>query len=116
MKHIYLLYWYFQQNQCLNIKKMLCTTYIHRLATARSVHALRQHWLHRLQHQTFSSSSIMKRKFKQPSLLTKQTITSHLKSLNINKTMTLEIQVLAWDRHKDVVGLNRLKGSQPFPS
>ena len=27
--------------------------------------------------------------------------------------MTLEIQVLAWDRHKNVAGLNRLKGSQP---
>jgi hypothetical protein len=24
------------------------------------------------------------------------------------KTMTLEIMVLAWDRHKDVVGLNQL--------
>ena len=26
-----------------------------------------------------------------------------------------EIQVLAWDRHKNVVGLNRLMGSKPFP-
>ena len=25
----------------------------------------------------------------------------------------LEIQVLAWDRHKDVVELNQLMGSQP---
>jgi hypothetical protein len=29
--------------------------------------------------------------------------------------MTLEIQVLAWDRHKNVAGLNRLMGSQPSP-
>jgi len=29
--------------------------------------------------------------------------------------MTLEIQVLAWDRHKNVVGLNQLMGSQPSP-
>jgi hypothetical protein len=27
--------------------------------------------------------------------------------------MTLEIQILVWDRHKIVVGLNRLIGSQP---
>ena len=27
----------------------------------------------------------------------------------------LEIQVLAWDRHKNVTGLNRLMGSQPSP-
>jgi hypothetical protein len=27
--------------------------------------------------------------------------------------MTLEIQSLAWDRHKNVVGLNHLVGSQP---
>jgi hypothetical protein len=29
--------------------------------------------------------------------------------------MTLEIQVLAWDRHKNVVELNQLMGSQPSP-
>jgi hypothetical protein len=29
--------------------------------------------------------------------------------------MTLEIQVLAWGRHKNVVGLNWLMGSQPSP-
>jgi hypothetical protein len=29
--------------------------------------------------------------------------------------MTLEIQILTWDRHKDVVGLNQLMGSQPSP-
>jgi hypothetical protein len=29
--------------------------------------------------------------------------------------MTLEIQVLAWDRHIDVVMLNRLIRSQPSP-
>jgi hypothetical protein len=28
--------------------------------------------------------------------------------------MTLEIQVLAWDRHKNVVELNRLNPSPPF--
>jgi hypothetical protein len=27
--------------------------------------------------------------------------------------MTLEIQTQAWDKHKHVVGLNRLMGSQP---
>ena len=29
--------------------------------------------------------------------------------------MTLEIQVHAWDRHKNVAGLNRLTGAQSFP-
>jgi len=29
--------------------------------------------------------------------------------------MTLEIQVLAWDRHKYVRGLNQLMGYQPYP-
>ena len=29
--------------------------------------------------------------------------------------MPLEIQVLAWGRHKNVVGLNLLMGSQPSP-
>ena len=29
--------------------------------------------------------------------------------------MTLEIRVLAWDRHKNVVGLNRLMAFQPSP-
>ena len=28
--------------------------------------------------------------------------------------MTLEIQVLAWERHTNVAGLNRLMGFQPF--
>jgi len=36
-------------------------------------------------------------------------------SLNIKRDMTFEIQVLSWDRHKDVVRLNRLKGFQPSP-
>ena len=37
-------------------------------------------------------------------------------SLNIDcQQMTLEIQVMAWDRDKKVVGLNRLMGSQPPP-
>jgi hypothetical protein len=30
--------------------------------------------------------------------------------------MMLEIQVLAWDRHKDVVVLNRLMDLQTLPS
>jgi hypothetical protein len=29
--------------------------------------------------------------------------------------MMLEIQVLAWDRHKNVAGLNQLIVSQPSP-
>jgi len=29
--------------------------------------------------------------------------------------MTLEIQILAWDRHKNVAGLNRLMETQPSP-
>ena len=29
--------------------------------------------------------------------------------------MTLEIQVLAWERHKNVAGFNWLMGSQPSP-
>jgi len=28
--------------------------------------------------------------------------------------MTIVIQVMAWDRHKNVAGLYRLLGSQPF--
>ena len=54
---------------------------------------------------------IMKRKFKQlwtsiPPISTKLTITSHLKALNmIKRHMMLEIQVLAWDKHKNVAGL-----------
>jgi hypothetical protein len=60
----------------------------------------------------------MKRKFKQwwstiPSISTKRTTTSCLKILNIKNTTTLEIHVLVWDRHKNVVGLNWLMGSQP---
>ena len=39
--------------------------------------------------------------------INKANITSYLKSLNTRKTMKLEIQVLAWDRHKTVSGLNR---------
>jgi len=30
--------------------------------------------------------------------------------------MMLKFQVLTWDRHKNVVGLNQLMGSQPSPS
>jgi hypothetical protein len=57
----------------------------------------------------------MKRKFKQqwtaiPPISTKRTITSHLKSLNIKRSM--EIHVLAWTRHKNVAGLSWLMGYQ----
>jgi hypothetical protein len=41
-----------------------------------------------------------------------------LNSLNIQKgprNMTLQIQVLAWDRHNSVAGLNPLMGFQPSP-
>ena len=37
-----------------------------------------------------------------PSISTKRAITSHLNSLNTEKTMTLEIQFLAWDKDKNV--------------
>jgi hypothetical protein len=37
--------------------------------------------------------------------------TEHKKARN----MMLEIQVLVWDRHKNVAGLNRLLGFQPSP-
>jgi len=66
---------------------------------------------------------IMKRTFKQwwstiLQILTKRTtITSHRNSLNNKKPrhMTLEIHVLAQDRHKYVAGLNRLMESQHSP-
>ena len=44
-----------------------------------------------------------------------------INSTNINKTnnqawhMTLEIQFLFWDMHKNVAGLNRLMRSYPSP-
>ena len=52
IQNMYLLYWYFQQNQCLNIKKHAVHN-IHRLAwspysqepMATAQHALRRHWL-----------------------------------------------------------------------
>jgi hypothetical protein len=40
-----------------------------------------------------------------PPISTKQTITSHLNSLNIKQgdhDMTLEMELLPWDRHKNV--------------
>ena len=49
------------------------------------------------------------------SVSTKRTITSYPNSLNTKKRpqhMTLEIQVLARDRHNNVAGLNLLMGSQ----
>ena len=64
---------------------------------------------------------VMKRNVKQlwssiPQISRKQTITSHLKELNTNRPQhmtTLEIQVLAWDRHKNVVVLNHLCDPNP---
>jgi len=50
-----------------------------------------------------------------PLISTKRKITSHLNSMNIKKRpwhMTFEIQVLAWDRHTIVTGLNYLMGPQ----
>jgi len=40
-------------------------------------------------------------------------IIKHKKDL---KHMPMEIQVLTWDRHKQVAGLNWLMGSQSYPS
>ena len=56
----------------------------------------------------------MKRKFKQL-LSTKRTITSHLNLLNIKRQrqMALEIQVLAWDSHKNMARLNLHKLQHP---
>ena len=67
----------------------------------------------------------MKRKFKQrchqfhqdqqneQSPLILSELTEHKKK---PRYMMLEIQVLAWDRHKDVVVLNRLMDLQTLPS
>jgi len=47
---------------------------------------------------------------------TKQSpLTSYHWTLKRPCHMMLEIQVLVWDRHKNVAGLNRLLGSQPSP-
>ena len=49
------------------------------------------------------------------SAIPKQTIASNIKSLNIKKTsMTMEFQVLAWDRHTNVVRLNWLMRFSPL--
>ena len=65
---------------------------------------------------------IMKRKFKQqwstiPPISTKRTITSHLLTEHKKRPQhaTFEIQVLAWDRHKNMVGLNRLYVFNRYP-
>ena len=55
-----------------------------------------------------------------PPISTKWTITSYLNNWahwtqKIPQYMMLEIQVLAWDGHINVAGLNRLMGSQPSP-
>ena len=44
-----------------------------------------------------------------------KTIISHLATEHQKRPghVTLEIKVLAWDRHKNVAGLYRLVGSQP---
>jgi hypothetical protein len=43
-------------------------------------------------------------------------LSSELNSLNTQRSlrMTFEIQILAWDRHKHVVGLNRLMESHSY--
>ena len=48
---------------------------------------------------------------------TKQIITSHLKSLNRKKKrhMTLEIQVMAWNRQKNMAGLQWDPSPSPPP-
>ena len=61
-----------------------------------------------------SYTHIMKRKLKHwwssiPTISTKQ---SSLINTKRPQHVTLEIQALAWDRHKNVVGLNQLMGSQ----
>ena len=67
--------------------------------------------------------NIMKRKLHQwwsiPPISTKQTITSHLHSLNTKKWIrqtTLKIHDLTWNKHTIVVGLNRLMVVPPLPS
>jgi hypothetical protein len=65
----------------------------------------------------FRNNRIIKRKFKQwwstiPPISTKRTITSNLNSLNTKKKDMLKIQVLAWDRHKNVALSNQLMESQ----
>ena len=52
-----------------------------------------------------------------PPISTKRTITPNLNSLSTKEKpqhMTMEIQILAWDRHKMVTELNRLMESQLF--
>jgi hypothetical protein len=58
----------------------------------------------------------MKKKVKIPSLSTKQTTTSHFKPLNTKKYYDMWFwKFLAWDMHKNVVGLSQFMGSQPLP-
>ena len=65
---------------------------------------------------------ILKIKFKQwwstmPPISTKRPITSRIKSMKRKLWhLALGIQVLDWDSHKNVVGLNWLKGSQQSTS
>ena len=74
------------------------------------------------QYQQNEQSPLTYRKFKQwwssiPPISTKQTITFHLNWTPQTQKrpwhMTLKIQVLSWNRHKIVAGLNWLVGSQP---
>ena len=79
-------------------------------------------WKHAfIDHVIILSMFSMKRNFKHlwsiiPPISTKRTITSQLVSLNTKRTrhMMLEIQFLAWDRHKDVREFNLLMASQPI--
>ena len=64
---------------------------------------------------------VMNKKLKQwlstiPPISTKRIITSHLNwTQKRQRHMTLEVLVLAWDRHTDVAVLNWLIGPQPSP-
>jgi hypothetical protein len=48
-----------------------------------------------------------------PPISTKRTTTCHLKSLNIKLTTVLEIQIMAWNRQKNVSKLNWLGFFRP---
>ena len=66
-------------------------------------------------------NNIMKSKFKQWSSIfhlhqqnEQQPVTSHWTKKKRPWHMSMEIQVLAWDWHKNMVGLNQLMGSQKY--
>jgi hypothetical protein len=47
---------------------------------------------------------------------TKKSTISHIQLIGKTMTYALEIQILAWDRNKNVAGLNRLIGYQDSPN